>query len=74
MTVLEHPSGRDALQLLERAIAAKPLRDGRALSEAVSRLATFRDMVIEAHRARRRLSVSNHARSDQRCDERHLGG
>lgn len=50
MAVTEHPSGRDALQHLDRAIAAKPVRDGRALSDAVSRLATFRDMVIAAHR------------------------
>ena len=50
MAVTEHPSGRDAFHHLDRAIAAKPIRDGRALSEAVSRLATFRDMVIAAHR------------------------
>ena len=50
MLVTDDPSGRDALQHLDHAIAAKPVRDGRALSEAVSRLATFRDMVIAAHR------------------------
>ena len=50
MAVTEHPSGRDALRHLDQAIAARPVRDGHALSEAVSRLATFRDTVIAAHR------------------------
>ena len=50
MAVTEHPSGRDALRHLDRAIAARPVRDGEALSGAVSRLAIFRDHVIAAQR------------------------
>ena len=50
MAVTEDPSGREALRHLDRAIAARPARDGQALSDAVSSLATFRDHVIAAHR------------------------
>ena len=50
MAVTDHPSGRDALRHLDRALAARPVRDGHALSEAVSSLATFRDHVISAYR------------------------
>ncbi len=49
MAVTDHPSGRDALQRLDRAMAARPGRDGHAFSQAVNRLATFRDQVIAAH-------------------------
>ena len=50
MAVTEDPSGRNALQHLDRAIASRPVRDGRALSEAVGQLAAFRDVLIAAHR------------------------
>ncbi len=50
MAVTEDPSGRNAVRHLDRAIAARPARDGQALSRAVSSLATFRDLVIAAHR------------------------
>ena len=50
MAVTEDPSGRDAVRHLDRALAARPIRDGHALSHAVSCLATFRDLVVAAHR------------------------
>ena len=50
MPVTDNPSGQEALRHLDRAMAAKPRRDGESLSHAVNRLAIFRDHVIGAHR------------------------
>ena len=50
MGVTDHPSGQEALQHLDRAMAARPGRDGISLSHAVKGLATFRDQLIAAHR------------------------
>ncbi len=48
--MVEADPGREALSQVDRALAARPARDGYALTAAVQGLAALRDDVIARHR------------------------